>query len=132
MSDLYPYTMGEIDAAEYAREEAKKEKERQKEEILSKASAPAEEPGFTAEDVGSWVRQDVYDPLMARLVLLEMRVKELEETATRYKGIWSSSKTYYPQDSVTHSGTEWICKEVCEGSTPGRSQDWKMTRKTGK
>jgi hypothetical protein len=136
MSLIYQ-TMGDVDEAWFKREEAKEEKERKKEEILSKASAPRyaaqDGPGVTPEEVGSWVRKEVYEPLFAKIVMLEMRVKELEETATRYRGIYKSDRVYHPQDEVTHSGTTWICQVTCEGSTPGKSvahdaEDRPMTR----
>jgi hypothetical protein len=123
---LFYQTMGDLDAQWHAKQSAQEEKERQKAEVEKQAATSADYREWESklmENIGRFVA--------LALAPLEKRLKELEATATKYRGVWKRDRVYMPNDECTHAGTTWIAVAASEGSTPGKGPNWKMTRKTG-
>jgi hypothetical protein len=41
-----------------------------------------------------------------------------------WRGSWDSGTAYAIDDSVTYSGTFWLCVTAVTGQAPGASADW--------
>ncbi|HET9473374.1 MAG TPA: hypothetical protein VFO82_05740 [Steroidobacteraceae bacterium] len=57
---------------------------------------------------------------------LRLRIEELEESATAYKGIWREENTPYGRGALTtHKGVLWYAWKVTS-ARPGASSDWQL------
>jgi hypothetical protein len=75
----------------------------------------------------------ITDPLLGRLVALEVRVAALETKAIagpQYCGVHEAGKHYDPCVLVTRAGGLWL--STCETTqTPGQGPHWRLIVKKG-
>ena len=65
----------------------------------------------------------------ARTDSLEARIKKLEASQLRYRGVWSEGDAYRENDICSHAGTIWIVEAGATQDRPGTSNAWRMMAK---
>ena len=71
-----------------------------------------------------------YHELFALADELRSRIALLEESATRYRGVFDKSATYHAGDMVTARGGLWHC-ETSTRAVPGSpNSGWRLMHKT--
>jgi hypothetical protein len=66
-----------------------------------------------------------------RIMALESKVENLQESSVRYEGVWSESKLYARGALTTHGGSMWLCLKPMPQGKPGQDPaSWKLTVKS--
>lgn len=63
----------------------------------------------------------------ARIAALEQRISEF-----KYCGVWQPGTVYRESNSVTDSGSLWMCMAPQTTQRPGDGPDWRLAVKRGK
>lgn len=66
-----------------------------------------------------------------RMRELDQRMRQLEQSAMRYRDVYRRGNFYALNDAVTHGGALWVVRAT-NGTTdrPGTSGDWRLATKT--
>lgn len=74
------------------------------------------------DEVGAKIKEQ-----NARITALERRISEF-----KYCGVWQPGTVYRECNSVTDSGSLWICVSPQTTQRPGDGPDWRLAVKRGK
>ena len=54
-----------------------------------------------------------------------------DQCVMKFRGVYSAADKYTRGDVCTHGGSLFCAIDKCQGSTPGKSPDWKLVAKAG-
>lgn len=73
-------------------------------------------------------------PLQERIAILEQQLRETEQQAVSFRGVWEAGKSYGRHSAVVRSGSLWIAMKATS-ATPGGSDPadraWVLAVKKG-
>jgi hypothetical protein len=81
--------------------------------------------------MGEIVRDSVYQPLLAKIALLDARVQDLE--ARDWVGVWEPNKSYAKGSLITADGSTWVATRHYPEKSPGLpNSGWRLICKRGR
>ena len=85
---------------------------------------------YPRSDMLTRLTRKAFTEMFALADELRSRIALLEESATRYRGVFDKSATYHPGDMTTHRGGLWFCEKTTRGVPGTPNSGFRLMHKT--